>query len=93
MDTNSGHHERDVICVIPRFAARLGYDLTDCISAYVSYDLVYWGDVFRAADQVDTRIDPRNIPPLSGGTDFPKFLARGSHFWAQGISLGAEVRF
>lgn len=93
LGTNSGRYENDVACVIPRFGARLGYDFTECVSAFVSYDLVYWGDVFRAADQVDTRIDPRNIPPSTGGTGYPTFPARGGHFWAQGISLGAEVRF
>ncbi len=93
LGTNSGHRKSDVVCVIPRFGARLGYDFTECVSAFVSYDLVYWGDVFRAADQIDARIDPRNIPPSTGGTGYPAFLGRGSHFWAQGISLGAEVRF
>ena len=92
--TNRGHYERDVVSVIPRFSARVGYDFTDCIRAFISYDLVYWGDVFRAADQIDTQLDTRNWPPTQqGATDYPQFLGRGSHFWAQGLSLGAEISF
>jgi hypothetical protein len=61
----------------------------------VGYDLLYWGTVERAADQISLNIDTSNVPPVTPGTTskFPVFPDQTNSFWAQGFNVGAECRF
>jgi hypothetical protein len=92
--TNSGAYERDVFTVIPQLGVEVGYQVACHWRAYVGYNLLYWGDVWRSGDQVDLNLDPRNFPPTqSGGLPFPQFPGRSTSFWAQGVNIGTELRF
>jgi hypothetical protein len=92
--TNSGTYQRDVFTVIPQVGLELGYQLGCHWRAYVGYDLLFWGDVWRSGDQVDLNIDPRNLPPAqAGGLPFPAFPGHSTSFWAQGLNVGTEFRF
>ncbi len=92
--TNSGTYMRDVFTVIPELNLELGYQLTRHWRAHIGYDIVYWGGVAEASQQVDLNLDPRNFPPAqAGGLPFPAFPGRSSVFYAQGINVGAEFRF
>ncbi len=93
--TNSGTFVRDSFTAVPQLELNLGYQLTCHWSAHVGYDLLYWGTVQRAADQISLDIDSRNVPFLGspGGSKFPVFPDKTSSFWAQGFNLGTEVRF
>jgi hypothetical protein len=94
LGTNSGTYERDVFTMIPQFGAEVGYQLGCNWRVYVGYNIIYWGDVWRAGEQVDLNVDPRNVPPVqSGGLPFPAFPGRSTSFWAQGINVGTEFRF
>ncbi|MEN6451227.1 MAG: BBP7 family outer membrane beta-barrel protein [Thermoguttaceae bacterium] len=92
--TNSGVFERDEFTVIPELTLELGYQVNCHWRAYVGYDLLYWGNISRAAEQVDLNLDPRNFPPSdTAGLPFPAFAGRTSAFWAQGVNIGTEFRF
>jgi hypothetical protein len=92
--TNSGVYQRDQFTIIPQLSTELGYQLNCHWRAYIGYDILYWGAVARAADQIDLNLDPRNFPPAtSGGLSFPQFPGKTDAFWAQGLHLGAEFRF
>jgi hypothetical protein len=96
--TNSGTFQRDTLTLIPQLNLKLGYQLTCHWRAYIGYDILYWGAVARAADQIDLNVDPRNwpselSPSPTTGLPFPQFSGRTSSFWAQGISLGTEFRY
>jgi hypothetical protein len=94
--TNSGTYARDEFVVIPQLGLELGYQISCHTRAYLGYNLLYWGDVMRAGNQIDRNIDPRNwasAPDAANALPFPQFPDRQSSFWAQGINLGAEVRF
>jgi hypothetical protein len=92
--TNSGTYQRDVFAMIPQLGVELGYQVNCHWRAYVGYNVLYWGCVSRAADQIDLNLDPRNFPPvLPDGLPFPAFAGRTSCFWAQGVNVGTEFRF
>ncbi len=96
MATNSGIYTQDQFVVIPQLGLELGYQVTCHTRAYLGYNILYWGNVMRAGDQIDRNIDPRNwanAPDAANALPFPQFLNRCSSFWAQGINLGVEVRF
>ena len=93
--TNSGVYQRDEFTIVPQLGLELGYQVSCQWRAYFGYDLLYWGSVARAGDQIDPNliIDSRNIPPSSGGLPLPQATQKTDSFWAQGLHLGLERRF
>jgi hypothetical protein len=92
--SNSGVHVVDQFAVIPQFGAEIGYQLTCHVRTFLGYNIIYWGPVMRAGDQIDLNIDQRNWAPVQeGGLPYPQYLGRQTNFWAQGINVGTEVRF
>jgi hypothetical protein len=95
---NIGTYQQDTFTLIPQLGLELGYQLSCHWRAYVGYNVMYWGSVWRAADQIDLHVDPRNVPsnpnfsPTSA-LPFPQFPAQASAFWAQGVNVGLERRF
>jgi hypothetical protein len=93
LGTNSGSHDRDVFVVIPEFNVNLGYQINCNWRALVGYTLIYWSDVIRSGDQIDTHINPSQLPPNAlVGAPSPSFSFHGSDFWAQGLNVGLEYR-
>ncbi len=96
--SNSRTYQRDVFTMIPQLGVELGYEVSCHWRAFVGYNLLYWGAVRRAADQIDLNIDMRNVP-LSNDYDptaaigYPAYLDRSGAFWAQGVNVGTEFRF
>jgi hypothetical protein len=88
-------YTRDQFTVIPQVSLELSYQMTCRLRAYVGYDLLYWAPIWRAGDQIDLFIDPRNFAPLPqpGRLPLPTFPGQYSNFWAQGINVGMEMRF
>ncbi|MCE5303559.1 MAG: BBP7 family outer membrane beta-barrel protein [Planctomycetaceae bacterium] len=85
---------RDVFTIIPQLNLELGYQMTRHWRAFVGYSILYWGNVIRAADQIDLNVDPRNWPEQqSGALPFPAFTGKTSSYYAQGLNVGAEFRF
>ncbi len=92
--TNSGTFNRDSFTLIPQLGVEVGFQVNCHWRAYVGYDILYWGSVVQAGEQIDLNVDPRNIPPAqAGGLPFPAFPGRTSSFSAQGINVGTEFRF
>lgn len=97
--TNIGRHTRNRFSVVPEVTVDLGYQLTDWLRVYVGYDFIYWTNVLRPGEQVDTVIDIAQVPNLAPagvaptGAARPGVLLRESDFWAQGVHFGAEVRY
>jgi hypothetical protein len=86
---------RNRFSVIPQFTVTAGYQLTDHLKVTAGYDLLYWSAVVRAADQI--AVEPTTGYPygtISGNyAALPAFTWNESHFFAQGLRLGAELRF
>jgi len=94
--TNIGTYERNELAVVPELGLTLGFHVTPRISVQAGYTLVYFSNVVRAGDQIDTDLNPGLIPveadPLSGPLR-PRFVFRQNDFFAHGLTAGADFRF
>ena len=94
--SNSGVHRQDEFTMIPEVGVRLGLRLTSCLSASVGYQVIYFPNVVRAGDQIDTDLNPGLVPPeaipLTGALR-PRFSFIESDYWAHGLTLGGELAF
>jgi hypothetical protein len=97
LNSNIGCRGSDEFSVVPQVTTRVGYQVTERFRAFVGYDFLYWTNVVRPGDQIDTVLDTRRIPGGPGGDPInavrPAPLINSSDFWAQGLSLGAEYRW
>ncbi|HEY1380684.1 MAG TPA: BBP7 family outer membrane beta-barrel protein, partial [Gemmataceae bacterium] len=101
LDSNIGRRSRDVFSVVPEVGLNLGYQVTDSLRAFVGYNFLYWSNVIRPGDQIDTVIDVTRVPAFvrPGTAVAPVFPPRPaarfneSDFWAQGINVGMEYRW
>lgn len=94
--TNIGTYERDDFTVVPELGVTLGFRVRPRLSLTVGYSLVYFGNVVRAGDQIDTDLNPNLFPPEAvpfTGPERPRFTFRETDFWAHGLSLGGDLRF
>lgn len=94
--TNIGTRSRDEFMMVPELGVRLGMRLTDRLHASVGYSILYLPNVIRAAEQIDTDINPGLIPveddPLTGGLR-PRVLWMQSDYLAHGLHFGGELHF
>ena len=73
---------------------RLGYDLTCRLKATVGWSFLYWSSVMRPGDQIDTNVNPSQLPPGTlSGIPSPQFKPVMTDFWAQGLSIGLDYRY
>ena len=95
LNTNSGTHRRDEFSMIPEVGIRLGGRLTDRLSASVGYSVIYFPNVVRAGDQIETDINTGRVEPDGNnlGPDRPRFEFVESDYWAHGLTLGGELNF
>ena len=78
----------------PSWAWKSAISSPNACAASWATTFLYWGQVVRAGDQINLNIDTRNIPPVQQGAGpQPSFAFNTTSFWAQGIRLGAELRF
>ena len=94
LSSNIGRYKFNEFNVIPLFSGRIGYRVTPRFTLLAGYTALFWGQVARAGDQIDTTVNPNLIPPSSGGSPHrPHFVLNTSDLWLQGITLGGEVYF
>jgi len=98
--TNIGEYSRNVFSVVPEVGINLGYQLTDHWRAFVGYNFLYWSNIARPGDQIDTVVDvtriPRFVPPgvnVPPDGARPAVLFHNTDFWVQGVNIGAEYRW
>jgi hypothetical protein len=99
LPTNSGRFTHDEFAVVPEVGVNVGYQVTDHVRAYVGYTFLYWSEVARPGDQIDTTINASQLPTSTGapstlvGPARPAFVLHQTDFWAQGINFGLEFRY
>jgi hypothetical protein len=91
--SNIGGFVRDEFAVIPEGQLNLRYCLTQNVELSIGYTVIYYSDVVRPADQIDPRVDPRQITDPDNASALPAFDFVGSDFWLQGINAGLEYKF
>ena len=92
--SNIGSFDDDEFGTLSEFGISMRRRFECGLSFNVGYTFLHWSDVARAAEQVDSRVNPTQIPPGSlTGEALPAMSFSRSDFWAQGINLGLEYRF
>jgi len=96
--SNIGWDSHDRFSLIAEVGVSVGCELTSCLSLYVGYDFLFWGDVARPGDQLSLRVNPAQIPsnPLFGMPATAPVTGRSFHssdIWAQGLTCGLALRF
>lgn len=94
LGTNRGDYSQSSFAVMPELGATLGYDLTSRLKATVGYTFLYWSQVARPGDQIDTNLNPTQFPPGTlSGVASPQCEFKMTDYWAQGINVGLDYRF
>ena len=83
--TSNSLNTRDrYFSVIPEGTVKLGWDFTDRVRVNAGYSILYWNQVRRAADQIDTTIM---------ATGRPRFPNDSTDYWIQGWTVGLDLRY
>jgi hypothetical protein len=98
LSSNIGHYSRDRFAVVPEVGINIGRQVTDYIRVFAGYSFLYWSNVVRPGEQIDTVLNRNLIPTSStfgqpGGPARPAFSFHDSDFWAHGINVGIEFRY
>jgi len=94
--TNIGTYTRNDFGIVPELGATLGYQVTQNLRLTAGYSFIYWSNVVRPGDQIDTTVNPNLMPPENPQeTAFlnPRFAFQPTDYWIQGLSLGGEYRW
>lgn len=92
--TNQGVYETSEVSSITELGLMMRRHLPCGWSLNCGYNFLFWTDVLRAAEQIDTGINVSQIPPGQlVGEPRPAFTAVTNDFWAQGLSLGLECSY
>jgi hypothetical protein len=95
LSSNIGHHVLQDVSVVPQLDVKLAYQITPSLTASIGYTFLYWNNVVRAADQIDTTVNATLIPPViaASGPARPALPFAQNNLWAQGINFGLELRY
>jgi hypothetical protein len=94
LSSNIGNYNHDAFVAVPQISLRVGYRATEQLTFMAGYTFMYFSQIARAGDQIDTVVNPNLIPPpIGGGPNRPAFNFRPSDLVLQGITLGAEYSF
>jgi len=98
LPSNSGRFHQDAFAVVPEVGIQLSYHITTWLHASAGYSFLYLSDVARPGDQVDTVLNPNQIPTsltngLGGGPARPAFSFHSTDFYAHGVSFGLTLQY
>jgi hypothetical protein len=93
LGTNSGSITHNELAVLPEFGATVGWRITSTLKVRAGYSILMLNQVARAADQVNTTINPNRFPGLNGpqgGLNEPAFYLNRTNTWIHGATVGLE---
>jgi hypothetical protein len=96
--SNMGRRSREQFALVPELGLKVGYNVTDHLRLFLGYNFLYMSSVARPGDQIDRAVNTSQLPTIIGagtlmGSNHPGPIIRGTDFWAQGVSFGAELRY
>jgi len=97
--SNRGTFTRSQFSLLPEVGASLGWQYSEHVRFSLGYNIMYWSRVVRPGNQIDGVINPSQVPALFpataalGSPPRPLIPFNASDFWAQGITLGVELRY
>lgn len=100
LPTNNGSYRKNHFAYLPEIDLAIGYNITNCLSIEVGYNLLYLSHLMRATNQIDREINPSQVPGITGdpsteviGERSPRALKKTTSFWAQGVTVGLNYFF
>jgi len=93
LPTNIGTYRRDRFAVLPEFNARLRFELTTAWHVFAGYRLMYFNELVRPAEQIDTVVNPTQIGGQLNGAARPAHSFLSTDMWLHGLDLGMEWRW
>lgn len=98
LPTNIGKSEQYRFTVAPQFTLNGGLHLTQNLRVFGGYTFLFLNNVLRPGDQIDTTLNVRQIPNFPSVSPpslaiRPQRLMETTGFWAQGLSIGADVHW
>lgn len=94
--SNIGKYDKSSFSMIPGLDVSAGWQMTDSWRFTVGYSLMYWTNVLRASEQIDTNIHESFFgapTPTAATPNRPTPLFDESNYLAHGISIGFERRW
>jgi hypothetical protein len=91
--TNIGHHRRDAFLAVPAGSVTLRYAVSANVELGLGFEIVYFGDVARPGDQIDTTINTSQIGGTLMGEPRPAHVFQSSDLLLRGISASVECRW
>ncbi len=98
-NSNIGHYEKERFSFVPEISVSVGYYLTERLRATFGYNVLYWSNVMRPGNQIDTALDVNLIPNFRNTPLPPAVPTRpvapltSTDLWVQGITAGLEYRY
>ena len=81
----------------PEVGLRLGYRLTDHITANVGYQYLYMSNVPRVEQQINRNVDPTRVPSGqnfgAAGAPLGKLEVQRGYYWMHGLAVGLTFSF
>jgi len=93
LPSNIGTYDRTEFVFVPELNLQLHRALGKRVWANVGYTLLYLSDVVRAPAQIDTTIDPVQLPPAIGTGTRPAFAFNSGGELLHGLNAGLEWRY
>lgn len=94
--TNIQKVRRNQFTMIPEVGLTFGYRFSPRFHGTLGYSVLYFPNVVRASDQIDTDLNPNffapEAVPLTGALR-PRPFFRENSFYAHGLNIGGEFRF
>ncbi len=99
LPSNINTYTSNQFSVVPEVGATLGYQLTERTRLTVGYTMIYWTNVARPGDQIDTDVNPTFIPnEFAAGTQtgirrpgLPEIEL--TNYFIHGFNVGGEYRW
>lgn len=95
--SNIGHYEQSVFAVVPEVTFKVRYAITQNLQSFVGYNFMYISETDRPGNQINSNVNPTQNVIFGGGTEHgapaPVNAFQSSGFWAQGFSIGLELRY
>lgn len=97
-NTNIGQQTFTEFTAIPEIELKLGFDLSQHLTCFAGYNFIYWSNVIRPGDQIDTAVNITNQPSslafgAGGGPARPARIFDQNSFWAQGLNFSFLFKF
>lgn len=104
LNSNIGHYSQTMFAVVPEVNLNIGYNVTERCRVFVGYSFLYWSNVLRPGDQIDTTLDLTRIPIFTDPRLFPATAVvrpsniprpaptlKDTDYWAQGLNFGVRL--